>query len=132
MGSEMCIRDRSWMVCRTCQRMATSPMGTMKGYRGHSTYSINILGGVEALGRALAVELAPIRVNVVCPGMTKTEMWDGLSSENRESMYREVAAKLPVGRVGEAMEVAESYLYLMRQTYCTGEVVVVDGGGVLV
>jgi len=92
----------------------------------------SILGGMEALGRALALELGPVRVNVVCPGMTKTEMWDGLPVENRESMYREMAAKLPVGRVAEPLEVAETYLHLMRQTYSTGEVVVVDGGGVLV
>ena len=96
------------------------------------TIPASLLGGVEALGRALAVELAPVRVNVVCPGMTKTEMWDVLPSENREAMYREVGEKLPVGRVGEPLEVAESYLHFMRQTYCTGEVVVVDGGGVLV
>jgi NAD(P)-dependent dehydrogenase (short-subunit alcohol dehydrogenase family) len=78
------------------------------------------------------VELGPLRVNVVCPGMTKTEMWDGLPNENRESMYREVAGKLPVGRLAEPLEIAETYLYLMRQTYSTGEVVVVDGGSVLV
>jgi NAD(P)-dependent dehydrogenase (short-subunit alcohol dehydrogenase family) len=64
--------------------------------------------------------------------MTKTEMWDELPTENRESMYREMAAKLPVGRVAEPLEVAETYLHLMRQTYSTGEVIVVDGGGVLV
>lgn len=92
----------------------------------------SILGGVEALGRALAVELAPLRVNVVCPGMTITEMWDELPTENRESMYREMAARLPVGRVAGPLEVAETYLYLMRQTYSTGEVIVVDGGSVLV
>ena len=92
----------------------------------------SILSGVESLGRALALELGPIRVNVVCPGMTKTEMWDELPLENRESMYREMAAKLPVGRVAKPSEVAETYLYLMRQTYSTGEVIVVDGGSVLV
>lgn len=92
----------------------------------------SILSGVESLGRALALELGPLRVNVVCPGMTKTEMWDELPIEDRESMYRGMAAKLPVGRVAEASEVAETYLYLMRQTYSTGEVVVVDGGSVLV
>jgi NAD(P)-dependent dehydrogenase (short-subunit alcohol dehydrogenase family) len=91
----------------------------------------SILSGVEALGRALALELGPLRVNVVCPGMTNTEMWDELPTENRESMYREMAAKLPVGRVAEPLEVAETYLHLTRQTYSTGEVIVVDGGGVL-
>ena len=87
---------------------------------------------MEALTRALAVELAPIRVNIVSPGVVKTEMWDGLPEADREGLYRDVGAKLLVGRVGEADEVAETYLYLMRQTFSTGQVVTVDGGGVLV
>jgi NAD(P)-dependent dehydrogenase (short-subunit alcohol dehydrogenase family) len=90
------------------------------------------LGAMEALTRALAVELAPIRVNMVSPGVVKTEMWDQLSEEAREGLYRDVGARLLVGRVGEAAEVAETFLYLMRQTYSTGQVVTVDGGGVLV
>jgi NAD(P)-dependent dehydrogenase (short-subunit alcohol dehydrogenase family) len=92
----------------------------------------SLLGGMEALTRALAVELAPIRVNIVSPGVVRTEMWDALPDEAREGLYRDVGAKLLVGHVGEPSEVAETYLYLMRQTYSTGQVVVVDGGGVLV
>ncbi|HVJ55077.1 MAG TPA: SDR family oxidoreductase [Aliidongia sp.] len=92
----------------------------------------SLLGTMEAMTRALAVELAPIRVNIVSPGVVKTEMWNQLSEETREGLYRDVGAKLLVGRVGEASEVAETFLYLMRQTYSTGQVVTVDGGGVLV
>jgi NAD(P)-dependent dehydrogenase (short-subunit alcohol dehydrogenase family) len=92
----------------------------------------SILGSMEALTRALAVELAPIRVNIVSPGVVKTAMWDQLPEEDREGLYRDVGAKLLVGRVGEADEVAETFLYLMRQNFSTGQVVVVDGGGVLV
>jgi NAD(P)-dependent dehydrogenase (short-subunit alcohol dehydrogenase family) len=92
----------------------------------------SILGAMEALTRALAVELAPIRVNIVSPGVVKTAMWDQLPREDREGLYRDVGAKLLTGRVGEADEVAETYLYLMRQTFSTGQVVTVDGGGVLV
>jgi NAD(P)-dependent dehydrogenase (short-subunit alcohol dehydrogenase family) len=92
----------------------------------------SILGAMEALTRALAVELAPIRVNTVSPGVVKTAMWDQLPQEDREGLYRDVGAKLLTGRVGEADEVAETYLDLMRQTFSTGQVVVVDGGGVLV
>jgi NAD(P)-dependent dehydrogenase (short-subunit alcohol dehydrogenase family) len=92
----------------------------------------SILGSMEALTRALAVELAPIRVNIVSPGVVKTAMWDKLPDDARESLYGDVGAKLLVGRVGEASEVAETYLYLMRQSFSTGQVVVVDGGGVLV
>lgn len=109
----------------------TSGTSARRPYRGWAIPA-SILGGMEALGRALALELGPIRVNVVCPGMTKTEMWDELPTENRESMYREMAAKLPIGRVADPLEVAETYLYLMRQTYSTGQVIVVDGGSVFV
>jgi NAD(P)-dependent dehydrogenase (short-subunit alcohol dehydrogenase family) len=92
----------------------------------------SILGAMEALTRALAVELAPVRVNTVSPGVVRTEMWNALADDARESLYRDVGAKLLVGRVGEAAEVAETYLYLMRQSFSTGQVVTVDGGGVLV
>jgi NAD(P)-dependent dehydrogenase (short-subunit alcohol dehydrogenase family) len=92
----------------------------------------SILGSMEALTRALAVELAPIRVNIVSPGVVKTAMWDELPDDAREALYNDVGARLLVGRVGEASEVAETYLYLMRQRFSTGQVVVVDGGGVLV
>jgi NAD(P)-dependent dehydrogenase (short-subunit alcohol dehydrogenase family) len=47
-------------------------------------------------------------------------------------MYREMAAKLPIRRVADPLEVAETYLHLMRQTYSTGQTIVVDGGSVLV
>jgi len=92
----------------------------------------SILGAMESLTRALAVELAPIRVNIVSPGVVKTAMWDELPEADREGLYRDVGAKLLVGRVGEADEVAETFLYLMRQDFSTGQVVTVDGGGVLV
>jgi NAD(P)-dependent dehydrogenase (short-subunit alcohol dehydrogenase family) len=78
------------------------------------------------------VELAPIRVNAVCPGIVKTELWSSMTESDRAAMYRDVEQKLPVGRVGEADDLAQAYLYLMRQGYSTGQVIVVDGGAVLV
>ena len=91
-----------------------------------------VRSGGDAELRALALELGPLRVNIVAPGMVTTEMWDELPAEERQKMYAEMAAKLPVGRVANALEVAETYLYLMRQTFSTGQVIVVDGGGVLI
>jgi NAD(P)-dependent dehydrogenase (short-subunit alcohol dehydrogenase family) len=87
---------------------------------------------MEALTRALAVELAPVRVNAVCPGVVRTELWNGMSEFDRDAMYQNLGQKLPVGRVGEADDLAHAYIYLMRQGYSTGQVIVVDGGGVLV
>ena len=109
----------------------TTGIAAARPFKGWTVPS-SILGAMEGLTRALAVELAPIRVNTVSPGVVKTDMWNQLPQEDREGLYRDVGAKLLTGRVGEADEVAETYLYLMRQTFSTGQVVTVDGGGVLV
>src|SRR3984957_15247485 len=109
----------------------TTGIASLRPNKGWTVPS-STLGAMESLTRALAVELAPIRVNIVSPGVVKTAMWDQLPEADREGLYRDVGAKLLVGRVGEADEVAETYLYLMRQTFSTGQMVVVDGGGVLV
>jgi NAD(P)-dependent dehydrogenase (short-subunit alcohol dehydrogenase family) len=92
----------------------------------------SICGAMEGLTRALAVELAPIRVNTVSPGFVRTELWSNIDAAALETMFREAGAALPVGRVGEAEDLAEAYLYLMREAFSTGQVIVVDGGAVLV
>lgn len=92
----------------------------------------SVCGAMEALTRALAVELAPIRVNVVRPGFTRTGMWDVLDDAAREKMFATAAKTSLVGHVGEAAEVGRAYLYCMTQTYATGSVVTVDGGYSLV
>ena len=92
----------------------------------------SICTAVEGLTRALALELAPIRVNAVAPGVVRTPLWRGMTDEAREALYADQATRLPVGHVGEADEIAEAYLYLMRQTYVTGQLLSVDGGGLLV
>jgi NAD(P)-dependent dehydrogenase (short-subunit alcohol dehydrogenase family) len=92
----------------------------------------SICGAIDGLTRALAVELAPIRVNAVSPGVIKTDLWASMPPSEREAMYASIGQGLPVGHVGEAAEVAQTYLYLLRQTFSTGQIVVVDGGTVLV
>jgi NAD(P)-dependent dehydrogenase (short-subunit alcohol dehydrogenase family) len=87
---------------------------------------------MEGLTRALAVELAPLRVNIVSPGVVKTPLWGNMAEADRAALYRQMGDKLLVGHAGEPEEIAEAYLYLMRQTYGTGQVIVVDGGGALV
>lgn len=104
------------------------------GARPRSGWSLgaSVCAAMEGLTRALAIELAPIRVNIVAPGMVKTPLWANIPEGQRETMYRQAGERLPVGHVGEAAEVAEAYLYLMQQTYITGQVLNVDGGGTLV
>jgi NAD(P)-dependent dehydrogenase (short-subunit alcohol dehydrogenase family) len=55
-----------------------------------------------------------------------------MSEEDREAMYRGIGQALLVGRVGEAHDLAQAYLYLMREEFSIGQVIVVDGGAALV
>lgn len=96
------------------------------------TVGASICGAMDALTRALAVELAPIRVNAVSPGFVRTPLWGNIAEDTREAMFREVGARLPVGHVGEPDQLAEAYLFFMQNDFTTGQAVVVDGGGVLV
>jgi NAD(P)-dependent dehydrogenase (short-subunit alcohol dehydrogenase family) len=104
------------------------------GHRPHPGFVLgaSICSAMEAATRTLAVELAPIRVNIVVPGFVDTDLWSNVPAAAKEQMFREAAARLPVGRIGTADDVAEHYVSFMRGRYVTGQSLVVDGGGVLV
>jgi NAD(P)-dependent dehydrogenase (short-subunit alcohol dehydrogenase family) len=104
------------------------------GQRPHKGWVIaaSVCGTIEALTRALAVELAPIRVNAVSPGVVRTNLWQTMSAPERERLFESVGKSLPVGRVGEAPEIAQAYLFLMQEGFATGQTIVVDGGTLLV
>jgi NAD(P)-dependent dehydrogenase (short-subunit alcohol dehydrogenase family) len=59
-------------------------------------------------------------------------MWMSMPEEDREATFRGIGQALPVGRVGEAHDLAHAYLYLMREGFSTGQVIIVDGGTTLV
>jgi NAD(P)-dependent dehydrogenase (short-subunit alcohol dehydrogenase family) len=90
-----------------------------------------INAAVEALGRALAVELAPVRVNVVSPGTTDTPAYAKMPDDARIGMFAAAAKRSLVGRVGKPEDIASLALELMSNGYMTGVVVDVDGGGLL-
>jgi NAD(P)-dependent dehydrogenase (short-subunit alcohol dehydrogenase family) len=89
--------------------------------------STAMAGAVEHLVKGLAAELAPVRVNGVCPGAIRTEAWDELPEDFRRFQEARLAGQL-LPRVGETAEAAEAYLYLMRGTYTTGQTLRVEGG----
>lgn len=91
----------------------------------------SVCGAMNALTRALAVELAPVRVNAVAPGVVRSPLWSGMSEQDRGAMYGDVAAAVPLGRVAEVEDVALAYVYAMEQVHGTGIVITVDGGTVL-
>jgi NAD(P)-dependent dehydrogenase (short-subunit alcohol dehydrogenase family) len=91
----------------------------------------SICGAVESLTRALAVELAPIRVNAICPGVVRSPLWASMTGASREQLYRDTADSIPAGRVGEVEDIALAYLYCLTQPFATGSILTVDGGAAL-
>src|SRR5262245_23555744 len=66
-----------------------------------------INAAIEALGRTLAVELAPIRVNTIAPGLIATPVWDTLMpAEQKDVFFKDASAKLPTKRIGTPAEIA--------------------------
>ena len=90
-----------------------------------------INAAIEATTKVLAKELAPIRVNAVSPGLTQTEAYQGMKTEERNAMYLRTQKTLPVAKVGTASDIAAAYILLIENTYMTGAVVDVDGGALL-
>ena len=78
-----------------------------------------------------AVELAPVRVNAVCPGLIRTGVWERIPADRREAELQKMTSGQLVPRPGEPNVTAEAYLYLMRGTYTTGQVLYVEGGRAL-
>lgn len=88
----------------------------------------SINSAVEGLGRALAVELSPIRVNVVSPGLVDTPRFNSLPGKQRIEMFESAAKTLPAKRIAQAEDIAQTILYLMRNPHATGNVLYIDGG----
>ncbi len=90
-----------------------------------------INGAIEALARALAVELAPIRVNAVSPGLIDTPIYAGMPTAQKEATFKAFASVAPLRRVGRPEEVAQTVLYLLTNTFTTGSTLYPDGGYLL-
>lgn len=85
--------------------------------------------GIEAFARELALEIKPIRVNVIAPGYVETPLYDAFTPETRAALLATAAEQLPVGRIGHPDEIADAILFLLRNGYMNCEVLHVDGGG---
>jgi NAD(P)-dependent dehydrogenase (short-subunit alcohol dehydrogenase family) len=88
--------------------------------------------GVENVVRALSLELSPVRVNAVVPGMVDTPMLDGVLASNKQQVVADMTAKLPAKRIGTPDDAAHAALFLMTNPFMTGTSIVIDGGGVLI
>lgn len=89
--------------------------------------------GLQGMTRQLAVDLAPIRVCLVSPGAVDTPLWasSGVNEEQKSAMFEGIAKKLPTGRVATPENVAEAYLYILRDENATGSMISTNGGTLL-
>jgi NAD(P)-dependent dehydrogenase (short-subunit alcohol dehydrogenase family) len=87
---------------------------------------------LEALTRALALELGPIRVNTIRPGVIDSEMWSFMPPAEREAFFTLVRERFPAGRVGKADDIGKAALYLMTNDFVTGTILEVSGGETLI
>lgn len=89
---------------------------------------------MHGLVRALAVDLKPVRVNVVSPGVVDTDIYarSGIPDEVKQGILAETKQKLPIGKIPTPADVAEAYIYLLKNESATGEVVHANGGHLLV
>jgi len=103
---------------------AASARTTVPGTVGLSA----INGALESIVKTLALELKPLRVNAVSPGIVKTPIWDKWPEEQRRAMLEKEAQSLPVGRIGRPAEVAQAILLLLSNGFMTGTIIECDGG----
>ncbi|WP_373999182.1 SDR family oxidoreductase [Bdellovibrio bacteriovorus] len=85
-------------------------------------------GAIESLGKALATELAPVRVNVVSPGTIDSDLWQQQPAEVREAAFKSFCEANLLEKVGTVDEVASTVLFLLENTYMTGSTLYPDGG----
>jgi NAD(P)-dependent dehydrogenase (short-subunit alcohol dehydrogenase family) len=66
------------------------------------------------------------------PGVVESNLWDGIPEDDRKKFYQSVAASLPVKRVGQPEDIGQTFVFLMKQSFATGQTFIIDGGTVLV
>jgi len=126
----------AWRVAREAQINAGGSLTLVTGLlsvkpRMNSAIIAAANGALESLARSLALELAPVRVNAVSPGIIDTPIRAAMPEEARRDMLAKTAAALPVGRVGVGEDIARQILAFMTIGFATGSIVYLDGGALV-
>ena len=85
-------------------------------------------GAADTLARSLALELAPIRVNAISPGVIDTGAWDALGEQGKADYFAGMSARNPARRIGTADDIANGVQFAMTSTFLTGQTLHIDGG----
>ena len=129
-----------WGAYRVVRKANVAPGGSfvfVSGFLSRRPKPNMVLVGainaaLETLAQGLALEMAPIRFNVVSPGIIDTPTRAAMPAEARKALLENAAKALPVKRVGLAEDCADQILLMLRNTFMTGSVVYIDGGGLLI
>jgi len=127
----------AWRVARSAQFKPGGSLTLVSGFlsirpRPNSAIVSCVNGALESLTRALAIDLAPLRVNCVSPGLIDTPIRAAMPEAARREMLDKAAAALPVKRVGLGDDVARQILAFMLNGFATGSIAYIDGGGLVV
>jgi len=82
----------------------------------------------DTLARSLALELAPIRVNAISPGVIDTGAWDALGEHGKAGYFADISARNPARRIGTPDDIAAAVLFVLTNTFLTGQTLHIDGG----
>lgn len=85
-------------------------------------------GAADTLARSLALELAPIRVNAISPGVIDTGAWDAFGEQGKADYFADISARNPARRIGTADDIANAVLFALTSTFLTGQTLHIDGG----
>ena len=126
----------AWRVARAAEINAGGSITLVSGFlsvrpRPNSAIVGAANGAIESLTRGLALELAPVRVNCVSPGIIDTPIRAGMPEAARLDMLGKIAAALPVGRVGVADDIARQIMTFMTVGFASGSIVYIDGGALV-
>ncbi|MBI5319494.1 SDR family oxidoreductase [Bradyrhizobium sp.] len=126
----------AWRVARSADIRPGGSLTLVTGFlsvrpRPNSAIVGAANGALESLARALALELAPVRVNAVSPGVIDTPIRAAMPEEARRDMLAKTAASLPVGRVGQGEDIARQIIAFMANGFATGSIVYIDGGALV-
>lgn len=124
----------AWRVARFAEFRPGGSLTIVSGFlsirpRPNSAIVGAANGALEALARSLAIDLAPVRVNAVSPGIIDTPIRAAMPADARKAMLDKIAAALPVGRVGLAEDIGLQILAFMQNGFATGSIIYIDGGG---
>jgi NAD(P)-dependent dehydrogenase (short-subunit alcohol dehydrogenase family) len=126
----------AWRVARAAEIRNGGSLTLVSGFlsirpRPNSAIVGAANGALESLARSLAIDLAPVRVNAVSPGIIDTPIRAAMPEASRRQMLEKAAAALPVGRVGLGEDVALQILAFMANGFATGSIVYIDGGALV-